>query len=67
MMLNKPKQFDRNLIVIGGGPIGLELAQSYKRLGSVVTVIALGFLENEDPELKDILLKSLKKEGINFK
>jgi len=61
------KETPKHLIVIGGGPIGLELSQSYKRLGSDVTVIALGFLENEDPELKDILLKSLKKEGINFK
>lgn len=61
------KETPKHLIVIGGGPIGLELAQSYKRLGSDVTVIALGFLENEDPELKDILMRSLNSEGINFK
>lgn len=61
------KEIPEHLIIIGGGPIGLELAQSYKRLGATVTVIALGFLENEDPELRDILLKSLGNEGIIFK
>lgn len=61
------KELPEHLTVVGGGPIGLELAQSYKRLGAAVTVIALGFLENEDPELRDILLKSLKNEGLKFK
>lgn len=61
------KQIPEHLIIIGGGPIGLELAQAYRRLGANVTVIALGFLENEDPELRDILLNTLNNEGIIFK
>lgn len=56
-----------HLIIIGGGPIGLEMAQAHLRLGADVTVIALGFMENDDPELVKILLSSLNDEGINFR
>ena len=41
-----------HLIVVGGGPIGLEIAQAYRRLGAGVTVIeALKALGKDDPEL----------------
>ena len=41
-----------HLIVIGGGPVGIELAQAYRRLGSEVTVVeAATALSREDPEL----------------
>lgn len=57
-----------HLIVIGGGPIGLELAQAHRRLGSAVTVIegakALG---KDDPELSAIVLKHLRQEGIDIR
>lgn len=56
-----------HLIIIGGGPIGLEMAQAHRRLGSNVTVVALAFLENEDPDLKDILLDALRIDGIDLK
>ncbi|MDG1996509.1 MAG: FAD-dependent oxidoreductase, partial [Emcibacteraceae bacterium] len=56
-----------HLIIIGGGPIGLEMAQAHRRLGSKVTVIALAFLENDDPDLKDILLEALRNDGIDLK
>jgi pyruvate/2-oxoglutarate dehydrogenase complex dihydrolipoamide dehydrogenase (E3) component len=53
------------LIVIGGGPIGLELAQAHGRLGSRVTVLegarALG---REDPEIAAPVLARLRAEGI---
>ena len=59
----------KELIVIGGGYIGLELASVWKRLGSKVTVIE--FLEHIIPGMdKDIsneFLKILNKQGINFK
>ncbi|MCC3861418.1 dihydrolipoyl dehydrogenase family protein [Pseudemcibacter aquimaris] len=55
-----------HLIVIGGGPVGLEMAQAHRRLGSKVTVIALKFMENDDPDLSAVLLKSLENEGINL-
>ncbi len=56
-----------HLIVIGGGPIGMELAQAHVRLGSRVTVIegarALG---KDDPELAAIALEKLRGEGIEI-
>ena len=59
----------KELIVIGGGYIGLELSSVWKRLGSNVTVVE--FLDHIIPEMdKDIsreFLKVLNKQGINFK
>ncbi len=62
--------FDRtkrpgHLIVIGGGPIGIELAQAHHRLGSKVTVIeAQKALSKDDPELTAIALAKIRAEGI---
>jgi pyruvate/2-oxoglutarate dehydrogenase complex dihydrolipoamide dehydrogenase (E3) component len=54
-----------HLIVIGGGPIGMEMAQAHRRLGSDVTVVeALSALGKDDPELAAIALKRLRCEGI---
>ena len=59
----------KDLVIIGGGYIGLEMGSVWKRLGSNVTVIE--FLDSIIPEMdKDIsveFLKILKKQGINFK
>jgi pyruvate/2-oxoglutarate dehydrogenase complex dihydrolipoamide dehydrogenase (E3) component len=56
-----------DLIVIGAGPIGLELAQAHHRLGSRVTVLeAAKALANEDPELSKVVLEQLAAEGINI-
>ena len=47
-----------HLIVIGGGPIGLELAQAHLRLGAQVTVVeGMKALGKDDPELTDVVLK----------
>ena len=63
------KQVPKELVVIGGGYIGLELSSVWKRLGSNVTVIE--FLDHIVPGMdKDIsseFLKILQKQGINFK
>jgi pyruvate/2-oxoglutarate dehydrogenase complex dihydrolipoamide dehydrogenase (E3) component len=54
-----------HLLVIGGGPIGMEMAQANLRLGSKVTVIeGLTALAKDDPELTVILLRSLRDEGL---
>ena len=55
----------KHLLVIGGGPIGMELAQAHVRLGSKVTVIE-GFkaLGRDDPEMAAIALERLRTEGI---
>jgi len=56
-----------HLLVIGGGPIGMEMAQAHRRLGSAVTVIegarALG---RDDPELAAIVLERLRAEGVEI-
>ena len=57
-----------HLIVIGGGPIGMELAQAHRRLGSQVTVIeAFTALGKDDPELTAIVLEQIKSEGITVR
>jgi pyruvate/2-oxoglutarate dehydrogenase complex dihydrolipoamide dehydrogenase (E3) component len=57
----------KHLIIIGGGAIGLELAQAYRRLGSAVTVIeAFTPLAKDDPELTAIVIGSLERDGVKI-
>lgn len=57
----------QHLIVVGGGPIGLELAQAYKRLGARVTVVeAQTALAKESPDLAAIVLARLRDEGLEI-
>jgi pyruvate/2-oxoglutarate dehydrogenase complex dihydrolipoamide dehydrogenase (E3) component len=57
-----------HLIVIGGGPIGLELAQAFLRLGSRVTVIeAANALGKDDPEISEVVLKHVRAEGLEIR
>ena len=54
-----------HLIVIGGGPIGMEMAQAHLRLGSAVTVVeAFKALGKDDPELASVVLERLRAEGL---
>lgn len=54
-----------HLIVVGGGPIGLEMAQAHARLGADVTVLeAAKALPKDDPEAAAVVLSSLRAEGI---
>jgi pyruvate/2-oxoglutarate dehydrogenase complex dihydrolipoamide dehydrogenase (E3) component len=56
-----------HLIVIGGGPIGIEMAQAHRRLGCAVTVVeGAKVLGREDPELAAVLIKALQDEGIRL-
>ena len=57
-----------HLIVIGGGPIGLEMAQAHRRLGAAVTVLEMfTVLPKDDPELTAILRDRLAAEGIDIR
>lgn len=58
-----------SLIVIGGGAIGLELAQAYARFGTAVTIIeaAERLLAVEEPESSDVLRDVLQSEGITVR
>ena len=55
-----------HLIVIGGGYVGLELAQAYRRFGSHVTIVEAGpqLAGREDPDIAAALLEMLHDEGI---
>lgn len=56
-----------HLVIIGGGPIGMEMAQAHRRLGSAVTVLegarALG---RDDPEAAALVLAALRVEGVEI-
>ncbi len=55
----------QHLIIVGGGPIGIELAQAYRMLGSHVTVIeAATILGREDEEAARVVLDHLTKSGV---
>jgi len=58
----------KNILFIGGGPIGLELGQALNRIGSKVSILETGpkFLSKENPEISKVLFEELKKEGISF-
>jgi pyruvate/2-oxoglutarate dehydrogenase complex dihydrolipoamide dehydrogenase (E3) component len=56
-----------HLLIIGGGPIGMEMAQAHARLGSKVTVIEGDkALAKDDPELAGIVLNRLRTENIEI-
>ena len=62
------RELPRHLIVIGGGPIGMELAQAHRRLGSQVTVLeAFTALGKDDPELTAVVLDQLRAEGVKIR
>ncbi len=62
------RQLPPRLVVLGGGPIGLEMAQAFSRLGSQVTVVEMlpHLLPQEDPEVSDALRAVLEQEGITI-
>ena len=56
----------QHLLVLGGGPIGCELAQAFRRLGSVVTLLTSGsqLLPKEDADISRVVWQRLRAEGI---
>ena len=55
-----------HLLILGGGPIGVEMAQAFRRLGAKVTVVeyAAQLLVHEDPDIAAILRGRLESEGV---
>lgn len=55
------------LVVLGGGPIGCELAQSFNRLGSDVTQVEMApqIMGREDPEVAELIRNKFIEEGVN--
>ena len=57
-----------HLIVIGGGPIGCELAQAFRRLGARVTILELfSILPKDDPEAVDLVREQLRAEAMDLR
>lgn len=58
----------KKLLVLGGGPIGCELAQTFQRLGSLVTIvdIAQGILNREDDDVGQHISEVLRNEGVTI-
>jgi len=57
-----------HLIIIGAGPIGIEMGQAHRRLGSEVTILDLGpMLPKDDPELVDVVRQRLLGEGVSIR
>lgn len=65
--LFKLREAPNHLVIIGGGPIGIEMAQAHRRLGVPVTVIERQtILQGHDAEHAQKLKTSLMNEGVNF-
>jgi pyruvate/2-oxoglutarate dehydrogenase complex dihydrolipoamide dehydrogenase (E3) component len=57
-----------SMVIVGGGPIGIELAQAFTRLGTKVTVVEFlpQILNADDTDMTDMILDVLKSEGVEF-
>ncbi len=60
------KALPKRLVVLGGGPIGCELAQAFARLGAEVTQVEMApqLLGREDPEVADLVAAALRSDGV---
>lgn len=63
------RELPRRLVVLGGGPIGCELAQAFSRLGSEVVLVELAerLLLKEEPEASALIAKHLAAEGVDLR
>jgi pyruvate/2-oxoglutarate dehydrogenase complex dihydrolipoamide dehydrogenase (E3) component len=58
-------QLPAHLIVVGGGPIGVELGQAFRRLGAAVSIVEAGrVLPADEPEMAEQIVTQLRREGI---
>ena len=63
----KLRELPKRFVVLGGGPIGAEMAQAFARLGAEVTIVEMAphLLVREDAEVIDLVAKCFRDEGIN--
>ncbi|CAM8646923.1 Lpd Pyruvate/2-oxoglutarate dehydrogenase complex, dihydrolipoamide dehydrogenase (E3) component, and related enzymes [Comamonadaceae bacterium] len=64
----KLDEVPKRLVVLGGGPIGCELAQSFARLGSAVTQVEMAprIMAREDAEVSELAAASLRADGVDL-
>jgi pyruvate/2-oxoglutarate dehydrogenase complex dihydrolipoamide dehydrogenase (E3) component len=61
------EELPRDLLVLGGGPVGCELAQAFRRLGAAVALVDRGpILPRDDPELVAVVRDRLRAEGVEL-
>ncbi len=62
-------ELPKRILVFGAGPLGCELAQAFRRLGSQVTIVERGprFLAREDPDAADVLNRAFARDGIDVR
>jgi pyruvate/2-oxoglutarate dehydrogenase complex dihydrolipoamide dehydrogenase (E3) component len=54
------------MTIVGAGPIGVEIAQAYQRLGAEVTMVAPQLLPRDEPEAREAIQRILEREGVRF-
>ncbi|MCB0363099.1 MAG: FAD-dependent oxidoreductase, partial [Bdellovibrionales bacterium] len=62
------RELPKRLVVLGGGPIGCELAQCFQRFGSQVTIVEMGahILPREDEDVAKVISEKFEREGISL-
>ncbi|MCK0507673.1 FAD-dependent oxidoreductase [Aromatoleum anaerobium] len=63
------RELPRRLLVLGGGPVGSELAQTFARFGAAVTMLVKGerIMPREDPEVSELVMGRFRAEGIELR
>jgi pyruvate/2-oxoglutarate dehydrogenase complex dihydrolipoamide dehydrogenase (E3) component len=60
------KEQPKSLIIVGAGPIGVEMAQAFQRLGTEVTLIDSELFSREEPEVRVLMERRLREEGVRM-
>jgi pyruvate/2-oxoglutarate dehydrogenase complex dihydrolipoamide dehydrogenase (E3) component len=62
------ERLPESMVIVGGGPIGIELAQAFARLGTKITVVEFlpQILSADDTDMTNMILEVLKSEGVEF-
>ncbi|NJL55903.1 FAD-dependent oxidoreductase [bacterium] len=59
-------ELPEHLLIIGAGPIGVEMAQAHARLGAQVTLVDAALLPRGEPEVHEVMLRVFEREGIRY-
>ena len=62
-------ELPESIVILGGGPVGVELGQLYARFGAAVTLVQAGerLVDREDPAVGALILEALREDGIDVR